>query len=93
MNRAKELIRLAKENQLNTSKLYLLVVKATATEFQQIRKELEEHSYTFSVVPDQPTPGTTESTYSLYLTTPTGVYLVANRGKEKWFVERNIVAI
>jgi hypothetical protein len=92
MNRTKELLRLAEEGQLNTAKLYLLVVKATAQEFQTLREELSLHNYTFSIVPDQPqTNG--DGTYSLYLTTPTGVYLVANRGKEKWFTERNVIAI
>lgn len=103
MTKAQELLQLAQLNQLNTPKLYLLVVKSTPEEFKQMREELAKHQYTFSLVPDEQqeikkvangsplASGTT--TYSLYLTNPDGLYLVAKRGTEKWFAERDIFAI
>lgn len=103
MNKAQELLQLAQNNQLNTSRTYLLVVKSTPQEFKEMREELAKHGYTFSLVPDEqtetkkvvnggnvPAPATT---YSLYLTNPQGLYLVAKRGTEKWFAERGIYAI
>lgn len=90
MNKAQELLQLAQNNQLNTSRTYLLVVKSTPQEFKEMREELAKHGYTFSLVPDEQTNATT---YSLYLTNPQGLYLVAKRGTEKWFAERGIYAI
>lgn len=103
MNKAQELLHLAQTNQLNTSSLYLLVVKSTPEEFKAMREELVKHNYTFSLVPEESqetkkvsngaavTAGT--ATYSLYLTNPQGLHLVAKRGTEKWYAERGIFAI
>lgn len=102
MSRAQEILELAKNNQLNTTRLYLLVVKTTPQEFKEMREELAKYKCTFSIVPDQAqevkqvangTKVSTATTYSMYITTPDGVYLVANRGKEDWFTERGIFAI
>jgi len=103
MNKAQELLQLAQLNQLNTPKLYLLVVKSTPEEFKAMREELAKHRYTFSLVPDEQ-PETKKAangaslssgapTYSLYLTNPQGLYLVAKRGTEQWYAERGISAI
>lgn len=102
MSRAQEILQLAKSGQLNTSRLYLLVIKTTPQEFKEMREELAKYQFTFSIVPDQkpePKQSATVSeappavTYSMYITTPEGVYLVATRGKEIWFAERGIYAI
>lgn len=103
MNKAREILELAQKNQLNTSSVYLLVVKSTPAEFIKMREELVKHQYTFSLVPDEvkenkqvvngvPQPQTAQ-TYSLYLTNPQGLYLVAKKGTEKWYAERGIFAI
>lgn len=95
MTKAQELLHLAQTNQLNTARLYLLVVKSTPDEFKQMREDLVKHQYSFSLVPDEQTEAkkTTPATYSLYLSNPDGLYLVAKRGTEKWYAERNIFAI
>ena len=93
---AGKLLTLASENATPTVDFYLTVVRASAVDFRDAARILQRSGMRFEAkvrIEDRKGDSDVQPTYTIFLNTEKGSYLIADRASQDWVRERDLLGI